>query len=214
MFSAPPWPRRASSPSSWKAASSRLLIFGWDKVGPKTHFFATLMVALGSTFSAVWIVVANSWMQTPDAGYHLVTLASGQVRAEVVDFWKVVFNPSTLDRLWHVAHGRLAGRRVAGHQRLGVLPAQAAASGVRAELAAHRAHRVVARVRPATRQRPWQRRSSSPSTSQAKWPRSKAIGKRDPPELYLFGWYHALRPTRTAATDPGLRHRRRPSPAC
>ena len=50
-----------------------LLLFGWDKVGPKLHFFSTCMVALGATFSALWIVVANSWMQTP-AGYHLERL--------------------------------------------------------------------------------------------------------------------------------------------
>jgi cytochrome d ubiquinol oxidase subunit I len=41
-----------------------LLVFGWDKVKPRTHFIATIMVSLGSMFSAVWIVVANSW-QTP-----------------------------------------------------------------------------------------------------------------------------------------------------
>ncbi len=47
-----------------------ILLFGWDKVGPKLHFFATCMVALGAHFSAVWIIVANSWQQTP-AGSHL-----------------------------------------------------------------------------------------------------------------------------------------------
>jgi cytochrome bd ubiquinol oxidase subunit I len=47
-----------------------LLLFGWDKIGPKMHLFATCMVALGAHFSAIWILVANSWMQTP-AGYHL-----------------------------------------------------------------------------------------------------------------------------------------------
>ena len=48
-----------------------VLLFGWDKVGRKMHFFSTCMVCLGAHFSAVWIVVANSWMQTP-AGYHIV----------------------------------------------------------------------------------------------------------------------------------------------
>jgi cytochrome bd ubiquinol oxidase subunit I len=81
-----------------------LLIFGWDRVGKVTHFFATLMVALGSTFSAIWIIVANSWMQTP-AGYHVVAGPGGQMRAEVVNFWEVVLNPSTLDRLWHTVMG-------------------------------------------------------------------------------------------------------------
>lgn len=48
-----------------------VLVFGWDRVGPKMHLFSTAMVFLGSMFSAVWIVVANSWQQTP-AGYHIV----------------------------------------------------------------------------------------------------------------------------------------------
>ena len=50
-----------------------VLVFGWDKVGPKFHFLATVMVALGSMFSAVWIIVANSWQQTP-AGHHIVQM--------------------------------------------------------------------------------------------------------------------------------------------
>ena len=77
-----------------------VLVFGWDKVSPKMHFFATCMVALGAVFSSIWIVVANSWQQTP-AGYHVVQTAMGP-RAEVTDFWAVVFNPSTMDRLVHV----------------------------------------------------------------------------------------------------------------
>jgi cytochrome d ubiquinol oxidase subunit I len=48
-----------------------LLLFGWHRIGPRLHFFATCMVALGTHFSAIWILAANSWMQTP-AGYHLV----------------------------------------------------------------------------------------------------------------------------------------------
>ena len=81
-----------------------LLLFGWDRIRPGTHLFATSMVALGAHFSAVWIVVANSWQQTP-SGYHLVGQANGAVRAEVTDFWQVLFTPSTMDRLWHVYMG-------------------------------------------------------------------------------------------------------------
>ncbi|HVM31525.1 MAG TPA: cytochrome ubiquinol oxidase subunit I [bacterium] len=81
-----------------------LLLFGWDRISRGVHFFATFMVALGAHFSAVWIVVANSWQQTP-SGYHLVGQANGTVRAEVTDFWQVIFSPSTLDRLWHVYMG-------------------------------------------------------------------------------------------------------------
>lgn len=80
-----------------------LLLFGWDRVGPKMHFFATCMVCLGAHFSAVWIIVANSWQQTP-AGFTLVTHA-GVTRAEITDFWGMVFNPSSMDRLTHTVYG-------------------------------------------------------------------------------------------------------------
>ena len=80
-----------------------LLLFGWDRVGPKTHFFATCMVALGAHFSAVWIIVANSWQQTP-AGFHIVNHAGGP-RAEITDFWAMVFSPSSMDRLTHTVCG-------------------------------------------------------------------------------------------------------------
>jgi len=80
-----------------------VLVFGWDKVGPKMHFFSTLMVSLGSMFSAVWIVVANSWQQTP-TGFHVVGEGIN-ARAEITDFWAMVFNPSSVDRLSHVLSG-------------------------------------------------------------------------------------------------------------
>jgi len=77
-----------------------VLIFGWKRVSPRVHFFATIMVFFGSLFSAVWIVVANSWQQTP-AGYHIVGEGLN-ARAEITDFWAMVFNPSSVDRLLHV----------------------------------------------------------------------------------------------------------------
>jgi len=80
-----------------------VLLFGWDKVRPATHFFATLMVALGAHFSAVWIVVANSWQQTP-AGFKIVGEGLA-ARAEITDFWAMVFNPSAMERLSHVIMG-------------------------------------------------------------------------------------------------------------
>jgi cytochrome d ubiquinol oxidase subunit I len=80
-----------------------ILLFGWDKVGPRMHMFSTVMVALGAHFSAIWIVVADSWMQTP-AGFHVVQGALRQ-RAEIVDFWAMVFNPSAMIRLAHTVLG-------------------------------------------------------------------------------------------------------------
>ncbi|HSX11179.1 MAG TPA: cytochrome ubiquinol oxidase subunit I [Chlamydiales bacterium] len=80
-----------------------ILLFGWDRVGPKLHYFATICVCLGAHFSAVWIIVANSWMQTP-TGFHIVDSSHGP-RAELTDFWQMVFNPSMLDRLFHTILG-------------------------------------------------------------------------------------------------------------
>jgi len=85
-----------------------ILLFGWNRVKPRIHFIATVGVFIGSIFSAIWIVVANSWMQTP-AGYHIVGEGLN-ARAEIADFWAMVFNPSSLDRLIHVWIGAfLAG---------------------------------------------------------------------------------------------------------
>ncbi len=88
-----------------------VLVFGWNRVGPRMHFFSTCMVALGSFFSSIWIVIANSWQQTP-AGHHIVpVLRDGapwivngvaMLRAEILDFWTMVLNPSTVHRLVHV----------------------------------------------------------------------------------------------------------------
>ncbi len=80
-----------------------ILLFGWNKVKPRTHFLSTIMVCFGAHFSAVWIIVANSWQQTP-AGHHIVNAKLG-TRAEIVDFWQMVFSPSTLDRLSHTLMG-------------------------------------------------------------------------------------------------------------
>jgi cytochrome bd ubiquinol oxidase subunit I len=84
-----------------------VLLFGWDRVSPRFHFFSALMVCLGGLFSAVWITVANSWQQTP-AGFTLREHTVGErtvLRAEITDFWAMVFNPSSVHRLVHVWFG-------------------------------------------------------------------------------------------------------------
>jgi cytochrome d ubiquinol oxidase subunit I len=80
-----------------------VMLFGWDKVGPKMHYFSTVCVAAGSHFSAIWIVVANSWMQTP-TGFKIVGEGI-KAKAVVTDFRAMIFNPSFLDRLTHVILG-------------------------------------------------------------------------------------------------------------
>jgi cytochrome bd ubiquinol oxidase subunit I len=82
-----------------------ILLFGWNRVKPVVHFIATLGVWLGSMFSAVWIVIANSWQQTP-AGYHIVGEGTS-ARAEITDFWAMIFNPSSVERVLHVWIGAL-----------------------------------------------------------------------------------------------------------
>ncbi|HYG68978.1 MAG TPA: cytochrome ubiquinol oxidase subunit I [Anaeromyxobacteraceae bacterium] len=78
-----------------------LYLFGRGRVSKRVHWFSSLMVAVGATLSAFWIIVANSWQQTP-TGY---VVRNG--RAELVDFWGAVFNPSTLPRYFHTVVGAL-----------------------------------------------------------------------------------------------------------
>lgn len=73
-----------------------VMLFGWNKVGPKLHYLATLLVVIGVTISAFWILSANSWMQTP-AG---VLLKNGQF--VVTNWWQVIFNPSVIPRYFHM----------------------------------------------------------------------------------------------------------------
>lgn len=82
-----------------------VLVFGWDRVSKKMHFFATLMVAVGATMSSLWIVVANSWQQTP-AGYHIVGEGKN-MHAEITSFWAMFFNPSSISREAHVVGSAL-----------------------------------------------------------------------------------------------------------
>lgn len=77
-----------------------ILLFGWNRVGPKMHFFSTIMVTLGAHFSGIWIVIANSWMQTP-AGHEIIG-EGAERHATIKNFWEVLSNPSSLDRLTHV----------------------------------------------------------------------------------------------------------------
>ena len=74
-----------------------VMLFGLNRVGPRLHFMATLMVAIGTLISAFWILSANSWMQTPQG--HAMN-AAGQFVA--VDWFKVIFNPSFPYRLVHM----------------------------------------------------------------------------------------------------------------
>lgn len=73
-----------------------VMLFGWKRVPASVHFIATLLVTIGTTISAFWIMSANSWMQAP-SGYQLI---DGKY---VVDsWWAVVFNPTFIPRFIHM----------------------------------------------------------------------------------------------------------------
>jgi len=74
-----------------------VMLFGWHRVGPGLHFFATVMVAIGTLISTFWILASNSWMQTPQ-GHEIV---NGVVVP--VDWLAIIFNPSFPYRLMHMA---------------------------------------------------------------------------------------------------------------
>ena len=73
-----------------------IMLFGWDRVGPRLHVLATAMVAAGTVISAFWILAANSWMQTPQGHREEAGIFY------VVDFWQAIFNPSFPYRLLHM----------------------------------------------------------------------------------------------------------------
>jgi len=73
-----------------------IMLFGWNKVSPRVHFFSTFLVWVGTTISAFWIMSANSWMQTP-AGF---TVHDGIYHID--SWWSVIFNPSFLTRYTHM----------------------------------------------------------------------------------------------------------------
>src|SRR5512146_76830 len=77
-----------------------LALFGGDRLGPRMWLLATILVTFGAHFSALWIIMANSWMQTP-AGYTIQQTATGQ-QAFMTSFWSIVFTPSFLPRILHV----------------------------------------------------------------------------------------------------------------
>jgi len=78
-----------------EAAFLGIMIFGWRQVSPRVHLFATCMVALGASLSAFWILVANSWMQTPAGG----TWVGGRYVME--HYWQGIFSP---DLPWGFGH--------------------------------------------------------------------------------------------------------------
>ncbi len=179
-----------------------ILLFGWDKVSPRVHMFSTCMVALGAHFSAVWIVVAGSWMHTP-AGFHVVQSAL-RSRAEIVDFWAMVFNPSAMVRLTHTVLGAwqaaaflvlsvsafyLLKRRhvefAKTSMKIGLIVAIVASLG--SLVTGHSSGQVVGRYQPAKL-----------AAMEGHFPASAPAG------MYLFGWVNEADQRVTGLSLPGM----------
>ena len=75
-------------------------IFGWDKVSKKVHALSIWLVAFATNLSALWILLANGWMQHP-VGYRLVPDAMGRIRAEMIDFGALLTNPYGWIKFFH-----------------------------------------------------------------------------------------------------------------
>jgi cytochrome d ubiquinol oxidase subunit I len=74
-----------------------VMFFGWNKVSKKFHLISTWLVAIGANLSALWILVANAWMQHPVG----MTFNPETARNEMVSFWAVLFNPVAIDKFLH-----------------------------------------------------------------------------------------------------------------
>ena len=77
-----------------------IMFFGWDKVSKRFHLTATWLTAIGSNLSALWILVANGWMQNPIG----MTFNPDTARMEMMDFWEVLFNPTAINKFLHTIY--------------------------------------------------------------------------------------------------------------
>ena len=74
-----------------------VMFFGWDRVSKKFHLASTWLTIIGATISAVWILVANSWMQDPQG----TVFNPDTVRSEMSNFWAVAFSSTAVNKFWH-----------------------------------------------------------------------------------------------------------------
>lgn len=80
-----------------EATFMAVMFFGWNKVGKKFHLFSTWMVALGANLSALWILVANAWMQSPVG----MQFNPDTARNEMINFWEIVLSPMAVFKFTH-----------------------------------------------------------------------------------------------------------------
>ncbi|TVP65043.1 MAG: cytochrome ubiquinol oxidase subunit I [Nodularia sp. (in: Bacteria)] len=86
--------------ASWafmlEAAFLGIMLFGWERVNPAIHYLSTILVAVGANLSTLWILTANSWMQTPSGG----EMVNGKFI--VSDYFQAILNPSMVNSVMHM----------------------------------------------------------------------------------------------------------------
>ena len=89
-----------------------VMFFGWKKVNPKFHLASTWLTAIGAAISALWILIANAWMQNPVG----MEFNPETMRNEMIDFWAIVSSPTAIYKFFHTVFSgwALAGTFVAG----------------------------------------------------------------------------------------------------
>lgn len=85
-----------------------VMFFGWDKVSKRFHLASTWLTIIGATLSALWILIANAWMQYP-VGMHF---NPDTVRNEMFDFWAVALSPVAINKFFPYGIVRLDRRRL------------------------------------------------------------------------------------------------------
>ena len=90
-----------------------VMFFGWKRVSPRFHLVSTWLTAIGASISALWILVANAWMQYPDG----MTFNPEMMRNEMTDFWAVALSPVAINKFCHAV---MSGWALAGVFVIGV----------------------------------------------------------------------------------------------
>lgn len=178
-----------------------ILLFGKGKVGPKLYLASGWLVWAGSLLSCLWIIIANSWMQTP-AGYEVVQTAAGS-KAILTSFFAAAFNPSTMPRFFHVvlallitgslvaiaisAYYMLKGREAAFSQKL--LKVGVAIAVVTTVLMMPAAHQQAVEVS--------QEQPAKLAAMEGQW-------ESGPAEMSLFGWVDEANGVTYTIGIPGL----------
>ena len=178
-----------------------ILLFGKSRIGRKAYLASGWLVWFGSCLSCLWIIIANSWMQTP-AGYEVVATSAG-TKAVLTSFFDAAFNPSTLQRFFHVVvalliTGSLFAMAVAAYYKLKDREADFGSKLMKVGVAVCLVSCVL--MMPAAHQQAVEVSEMQP----AKLAAMEGQWETGPVEMSLFGWVDEENGTTATLGIPGL----------